>query len=145
MAWTFPWRRGRLSLRFALYLPTGSLAVGLVALQARWLYAHPDNPVIGSALSVMADFVPMAIATAGIIMSYKAPKKENHLLATLVLIACGFAGTGILTLARIRSEEAHKVEVGDVNKRLQLVADQNQQILTGVTSTRPAVIESAPA
>ncbi|MGA2182842.1 MAG: hypothetical protein ABSH47_07415 [Bryobacteraceae bacterium] len=114
------------------------LISGALVLYAKWLYIHPGNPIIGFALSLMADVVPMAIAVVAIIMSYKSPKKEHHLRTTLTLIVCGFVGTGILSLARINSEASHKAEMDRLNVRLQYVADQNQKILSGAMSGKPA-------
>jgi TctA family transporter len=58
-------------------------------------------------LAIAADFIPMAIALAGIIMLYKQPQKENHLKATLVLLGVGFIGTGILSWTRVHNETMH--------------------------------------
>lgn len=62
-------------------------------------------------LAVTADFIPLAIAVAGIIMSYKQPQKESHFKTTLILLAVGFIGTGILSWTRIHNETLHSAEV----------------------------------
>jgi hypothetical protein len=62
-------------------------------------------------LAIASDFIPMAIAVAGIIMSYKQPQKESHLKTTLVLLAVGFFGTAILSWTRIHNETVHAGEV----------------------------------
>jgi hypothetical protein len=138
MVWALPWRKKRLRVRVPLYISGASLMGGAVVLWARWSYIHPTNPAIGSALSLMADFVPMAIAVVGIVMSYRTPKKEHHLRTTLILFACGFVGTGIMSLARIRGEAAHKAEIDGLNAKLQSVADQNGKILKGITEPKSA-------
>jgi TctA family transporter len=117
-----------------MFVCASGLLGGAVSLLAKWLYAHPSNSAVGSTLSVMADFVPMAIATVGIIMSYRTPKKEHHLRTTLILVVCGFVGTGILSLARIRSEAAYKLEMDGLNGILQSVGLQNTHILTSLTA-----------
>ena len=89
----------------------------------------------------------MAIATVGIIMSYRPPKKEQHLRTTLILVVCGLIGTGVLSLQRIRGEAAHKSEVDGLNGKLQFVGNQNTQILNGLTTSRqatPPVVAQAP-
>jgi uncharacterized membrane protein len=111
MDWMPPWEKKRLRLDFPITLSVGPLIAGSIAVLSRWLYLHPSNPALGSTLSLAADFVPMAIAMVGIIMSYRTPKKEHHLRTTLILIACGSVGTGIMSLVRIRSEAGHKMEM----------------------------------
>jgi hypothetical protein len=147
MVWIPPWRRRRLQVRFPICISVGGIIGGGAVLAVRWLYIHPSNPAVGSALSVMADFVPMAIAVVGIVMSYRTPKKEHHLRTTLILITCGFVGTGIMSLVRMRGEATHRLEVDGLNTKLQSVADQNGQILKGITEPRgapPPVITQAP-
>lgn len=97
----------------------------MALLSAEWLYFKPDSPYLGSALSILADFTPIAIAMVGIVMSYKTPRKENHLITTLILIFCGLLGTGIMSWSRIRGEAAHKAEIGELNKKLDKVGEQN--------------------
>lgn len=110
-----------------------AVALALALLLAAWLYHHPTNPGISSTLSLMADFVPMAIALAGIIMSYRAPRPEHHHRTTLILIICGLVGTAILSLARIRAEAAHKTETEGLNSRLQQVGLQNDNLNARLT------------
>lgn len=134
--WVLPWKRKRLRLRVPILVSASGLIGGAMVLLSKWLYVHPSNPAIGAVLSLMADFVPMAIATVGIIMSYRPPKREQHLRTTLILVVCGFVGTGILSLARIRGEAAHKLEVDGLNEKLQFVGNQNTQILNGLTASK---------
>jgi len=70
----------------------------------------------------------MAIATVGIVMSYKAPKKEHHFRATLILVACGLLGTGIMSWTRIRSEAAHNADMAKLNDKMDEVGDQNTRL-----------------
>jgi hypothetical protein len=82
-----------------------------------------------TALPLLADAVPMLVAIAGVVMSYKQPKRESHLMATVVLFAVGIVGTGVMSWTRIRTERAHRQEVKDLNGRVDVVRDQNTQIL----------------
>lgn len=83
-----------------------------------------------TALPLLADAVPMLIAVAGVVMSYKQPKRENHLVTTIVLIMFGLVGTSVMSWTRIRGEKAHKVEMGTLQGKVDLVQHQNTDILT---------------
>lgn len=98
-------------------------------MSAKWLYID-SGP--SSGWSIAADFVPMVISLVGIVMSYRTPRKEHHHITTAILIICGFAGTGIISIARIKNESAHNAEVGGLNDKLQSVAKQNGEILAGL-------------
>ena len=86
-----------------------------------------------TALPLLADAVPMLVAIAGVVMSYKQPKRESHFMATVVLFTVGLTGTGIMSWTRIRSERAHKYEVRDLTDRMDSVKNQNTQILFSLT------------
>src|ERR1017187_3862924 len=126
-----PWHRRRLSVRWPLAIASGGLVGGTTLLVGKWLYINPISPAGGALLSMLADFVPMAIALVGIVMSYRAPKKEHHFRTTVILIGAGLAGTGIMSWTRINNERAHRAEVEKLNNKLQSVADQNTKILDG--------------
>src|SRR5208282_2695605 len=144
MDWAVPWGEKRLRPWFPCVVSLGGLAMGSLVLLARWLYLHPSNPAIGSTLSLMADFVPMAIATVGIIMSYRTPKKEHHLRTTLILVFCGLFGTGVLSLARLRNEAAHKSEMDQLNEKIASVGEQNGHILTSLLAPKQPTVQSTP-
>lgn len=93
-------------------------------------------------LPLLADLVPLLIAVVGIVMSYRQPRKETHLMATVVLICAGLAGTAIISWNRIRTEHAHKMETKDLNdkldrqgRKIESVGDQNAAILKQALST----------
>lgn len=112
-------------------------------LLTKWLYVYRINPVAGAVLSVLADFVPMAVAIVGIIMSYRTPTREHHFRTTLILVFTGLVGTGILTLNRIRNDAIHKTEMDGVNGKLQSVGIQNTQILSGLVGGKPSAPETS--
>lgn len=70
-------------------------------------------------LALVSDFIPMAIAVAGIIMSYKQPPKESHLKTTLILLGVGFVGTGVLSWTRTHNEDVHAQEVASQKTAIQ--------------------------
>lgn len=142
--WTLAWRKRRLPILTLIIVAAGVLVGGSIILIAKWLYTHPSNPAGGAALSLLSDFVPMAIATVGIIMSYRTPKKEHHFLSTIILIIAGLCGTGIMSLTRIRNEAVHKSEMGGLNQKLQSVGIQNTQILNGIVAGKSTTSPPAP-
>lgn len=99
---------------------------------------------LDATLSWLSDFVPMAIAVVGIVMSYKQPKEKNHFAATVVLILSGFVGSGILHWSRTRDQSAHKTEVTGLTTRMDAVRDQNSQILTYLLP-KPGTIQTGQA
>ncbi|MGA8013261.1 MAG: hypothetical protein WB949_12605 [Candidatus Acidiferrales bacterium] len=113
------------------------LAAGALAVLTKWLYVHPTNPAAGTVLSLLSDFVPMAIAMVGIIMSYLTPKKEHHLRTTLILVVAGLCGTGVMSLNRTRNDAVHRSEMDGLNAKLQSVGVQNAQILNGFVTAKP--------
>jgi hypothetical protein len=91
---------------------------------------------IDAALPLLADAIPMLIAIVGVVMSYKQPKRENHLVTTVVLVVLGMLGTGIMFWTRIRSEASHKREVRELNDKISSVAVQNTHILDNQVSSQ---------
>lgn len=104
----------------------------LVLAAASWRFG------IGTVLPFLADALPMLVAILGIIMSYKQPPRESHLVTTLTLITAGLVGTAILSESRIRSEAAHADDTRTVMQKLQSVGDQNTQILSKVLAAAAA-------
>jgi hypothetical protein len=94
-------------------------------------------------LPLLADAVPMLIAIVGVVMSYKQPKRENHLVTTIVLIMFGLAGTGIMSWTRVRSEKAHKMEMGNLQGKVEIVQNQNTDILEKFVGLGHAASKSA--
>ncbi len=85
-------------------------------------------------LPLLADSVPLLIAVIGIIMSYRQPSKESHLVTTIVLVLAGVVGSAILTAVRTRNENAHKVEVKELQHKIDSVGDINGKILAAVVN-----------
>lgn len=130
----FSWDR----LLWPYTIAASGLVGGAAVLVGKWLYINPTSPAGGASLSLVADFVPMAIALVGIVMSYRTPKKEHHFRTTVILILAGLAGTGIMSWTRLNNERAHREEVNGLNTKLRSVADQNTKILDGFALTKPA-------
>jgi hypothetical protein len=108
----FFWRRLITIMRFIWAwsnLGTIGIAAGVTAIVATFaMFSHFGTDI---ALPFLADFVPMLIAIAGIIMSYRQPKEKTHGLTTVVLIFVGLVGTGVLSAARTRNDTTHKKEI----------------------------------
>ncbi len=77
-------------------------------------------------LPVLADMMPILLAIAGIIVSYVPPKRETHIVATMLLIVFGLFGTAVMTIARLRNEGDHREEVKGLNGKLDAVGTQNR-------------------
>ena len=99
-----------------------------ILLSNRYLW-HLGRPHLDTVLPILSDFVPIAMALVGIIMSYKQPKRESHLWTTVILLSACFIGTGILSWTRIRNEAAHKKEVETLSNKVDAVGTQNSSIL----------------
>jgi hypothetical protein len=97
-----------------------------------------------TALPLLADAVPMLVAIAGVVMSYKQPKRESHLMTTIVLFAVGVTGTAVMSWTRIRTEHSHNAEVRSLTDRMDTVKDQNTKILLAL-HTQPAKIGAQEA
>jgi hypothetical protein len=70
-------------------------------------------------LAVVSDFIPLAIAVGGIIMSYKQPPEKSHLKTTLILLGVGIVGTLILSWTRIHNETLHTAEIQSQQQSIQ--------------------------
>lgn len=71
-----------------------------------------------TAVGLLPDFVPMAVAIVGIIMSYKQPERQNRLRTTLILILTGLSGTLVIAWARHWTEARQAVEQANKDKRM---------------------------
>jgi len=79
-------------------------------------------------LPVLADMTPILLAVAGVIMSYIQPKKESHVITTIVLIVAGLLGSAVLTINRIKSEATHRAEIATLNDKMDIVRNQNANL-----------------
>lgn len=89
-----------------------------------------------AALPVLADSTPIILAVAGIVMSYLPPKREVHLIATVIVLLVGVAGTVVLSVARKKSDKTHQTEIGTLNHKLDSVGDQNTRLANFLISER---------
>jgi hypothetical protein len=87
-------------------------------------------------LPILADMTPVLLAVVGVIMSYIQPKKESHLITTIVLVIAGLLGTAVLSLNRIRSEDIHRAEIGDLNGKMDFVRNQNTNLSNFLLSSK---------
>jgi hypothetical protein len=85
-------------------------------------------------LPVLADLTPILLAIVGVIMSYIQPKKESHVITTIVLVVAGLMGSAVLSVNRIRSEAAHLKEVGQLNVKLDKTGQQNTDLSNSFSS-----------
>jgi hypothetical protein len=81
-----------------------------------------------TSLPVLADATPILLAVVGVVMSYIQPKRESHLITTMVIFAAGIVGTAVLTLNRLHGEAAHRIEVGVLGQKLDAVSTQNTKL-----------------
>lgn len=87
-------------------------------------------------LSLVADFIPLAVAIAGIVFSYWRPEGKG--LTTIILILVGFGGTAIVYTARIRSEATETARSDALQGKLNTIGIQNTMILNNLTKTQTA-------
>ena len=118
--------RWRIRLR---YLNRGYVLTSIIAISviggAALLWRHYGTD---ASLPVLADSTPILLAIAGIIMSYIQPEKETHWIASVVVVLIGLAGSAVLTIARVRTEKLHAIEIAGLNKKLDKVGDQNTKL-----------------
>jgi len=99
--------------------------IAVLACCAGMLWRHFGTD---ASLPVLADMTPILLAIVGIIMSYIPPKKETHIVTSFVLIIVGLAGSAVLTVARLKTETAHRNEMGGLYKKIDAVGDQNSKL-----------------
>jgi hypothetical protein len=115
---------GALRITWAI---TGVLTIGFGVL---WCLVGTER-----CLPILADAFPLVLAVAGIIMSYRPPKKERHTLATVVLLVVGILGCVVLELVRSHSETVHNTEVVTLQTKIDVVRDQNTKLLSSLISS----------
>lgn len=76
-------------------------------------------------LPVLADITPILLAIVGIVMSYIQPRRETHIVTTIVLIVAGLGGSAVLSLNRIRGDAFHLTEMSSIGIKLDAVQRQN--------------------
>jgi hypothetical protein len=81
-----------------------------------------------TSLPILADATPILLAVVGVVMSYIQPKKESHLITTVILITAGLAGSIVLSVNRLHSEAAHRIEVGTLSSKIDAVGSQNANL-----------------
>jgi hypothetical protein len=111
-----------------------SILILLLVILAIVLWRHFGTV---ASLPVLADLMPILLAVAGIIMSFVQPKKESHIVTTLVLIVLGLVGTAVMTTARRRGESDHRAEIKGLNEKLDAVGWFKPSAVGWRESSRP--------
>ena len=117
------WRTRARSVEMVYRVLTAIIAALACCAVVLWRHFGTD-----ASLPVLADMTPILLAIVGIIMSYIPPKKETHIVTSFVLIIVGLAGSAVLTVARLKTEAAHRNEMGGLYRKIDAVGDQNSKL-----------------
>jgi hypothetical protein len=121
--------------RKAQTLKSGVVWIALFSLVAVWLFGiwirkHFQDPMLDTPLAFIADLVPIGISVVGVIVSPLLAKRVR--LVSLLMIAVGLIGTGLMSWNRLRLEKARKQEVKELNDKLAAIGNTNAQTLNTV-------------
>jgi hypothetical protein len=95
-----------------------------------------------ASLPILADATPILLSIVGVVMSYIQPKKETHRFTTFVLIVAGLVGSAILSANRIKSENAHRIEVIGLGNKMDTVRDQNVKLSNFLLTSKGQLTEA---
>src|ERR1035441_1048908 len=114
------WRARARSVEMVYRVLTAIIAALACCAVVLWRHFGTD-----ASLPVLADMTPILLAIVGIIMSYIPPKKETHIVTSFVLIIVGLAGSAVLTVARLKTEAAHRNEMGGLYRKIDARSEKN--------------------